>query len=113
MTWALIIWSALMAIWIIGGASSTDCGQYADEASKSGCEAGTGIGVAALVFLWFLGFVVLGLVWFMTRPKDRRICPACGFAAKKGQTACANCGYDFAAAAAPGGNAAPPGASPG
>lgn len=70
MTWALIVWCALMAFWIAAGATGTNCGRYAaDSAERAGCEAGAGIGIAGLVFLWFLGFVVLALVWFMTRPK--------------------------------------------
>ncbi|MGH2981676.1 MAG: zinc ribbon domain-containing protein [Solirubrobacterales bacterium] len=34
----------------------------------------------------------------MTRPRGRD-CPSCGENVKKGQTACPDCGYDFAAAA--------------
>ena len=70
MTWALIAWSVLMLIWIIGGASSTNCGDKPTELEKNACEAGTGIGVTALFMLWFVGFVVLSLIWFMTRPRD-------------------------------------------
>jgi hypothetical protein len=106
MTWVLIIFSALMLIWIIAGASATDCedqvGQY-QNAKEAGCEAGTAIGVGLLIFLWFIGFVVLGLIWLMTRPRGRD-CPVCGELVKKGQTTCPKCGHDFAAAATtPGG----------
>jgi hypothetical protein len=70
MTWALIVWSALMLFWVIAGAGATNCGRFApDSGERAGCEAGAGIGIAGLIFLWFLGFVVLALVWFMTRPK--------------------------------------------
>ena len=97
MTWVLIIFSALMLAWIIAGANSTHCGSKANEAARSGCEAGTGIGVGIIIFLWFLGFVVLSLIWFMTRPRGRD-CPACGEKVKRGQTRCPHCGHDFAAA---------------
>lgn len=70
MTWAIIAWSALMLIWIIVGTNAADCGSKTG-AQKSGCEAGAGIGIAGLMFLWFIGFVVLALIWFMTRPRDR------------------------------------------
>jgi hypothetical protein len=72
MTWALIIWSVLFLIWIISAGGSANCsdqaGQY-QNAKQSGCEAGTAIGIGLLIVLWFLGFVVLSLIWFMTRPK--------------------------------------------
>lgn len=48
MTWALIAWSAVMAIWILGGSA----------------------GVGTVIVLWCLGLVVLGLIWFMTRPRQ-------------------------------------------
>jgi hypothetical protein len=98
MTWVLIIWTALFAVWIIGGVNDANCNQYGDQASRSGCEAGTGIGVGLVLFLWFLGFVVLSLIWFMARPRGRE-CPACGERVKKGNTACPECGHDFAAVA--------------
>jgi hypothetical protein len=49
------------------------------------------------VILWFIGFVVLGLVWLMTRPRHRQ-CPRCGNDVKKGLTVCGSCSYDFAQA---------------
>jgi hypothetical protein len=114
MTWALLIWSGLMLAWMIAGAStassvSSDCATDPSVTSgiltKQECidasNAGTGIGVALIFFLWFLGFVALGLVWLMSRPRNRQ-CPACGEDVKKGRTTCKNCGYDFAAAASPG-----------
>lgn len=104
MTWVLIGWSVLMLVWVIGGATSVDpsddCrGEEFRGACEAGSEAGEALGIGALIFLWFLGFVVLSLIWFMTRPKGRE-CPACGERAKKGVTVCAHCGHDFAAAAA-------------
>ena len=78
MTWVLVIWSVIFAIWIIAGIAGADNHEHcAREAhaylSQKSCEdvrnAGTGIGVAVVFFLWFLGFVVLSFVWLMTRPK--------------------------------------------
>jgi zinc-ribbon domain len=99
MTWVLIGFTVLMAIWAIAGTGQTDCGDLTDEAEKLGCDAGEGIAVGIIFLLWFLGFVVLSLVWFMTRPKDRRECPACGTHVKRGETTCPSCGHDFRAAA--------------
>ncbi|CAN5472986.1 hypothetical protein BH20ACT15_BH20ACT15_02390 [soil metagenome] len=71
MTWVLIIWTVLILIWMIAGAAGNDCGSETSEATQSGCEAGTGIGVAIIGLLGFFGFVFLSLIWLMTRPKGR------------------------------------------
>lgn len=106
MTWAIIIFSVLMAIWLIGGLAGADnsshCAQEAHPyLSQENCTAardvGTGIGAALIFSLWFIGFVILSLIWFMTRPRGRD-CPVCGETVKKGRTRCPSCGYDFAAA---------------
>jgi hypothetical protein len=44
MSWVLIVWSAIMFLWVIGGTASNRCASYADQASKTGCQAGTAIG---------------------------------------------------------------------
>lgn len=104
MTWALVIFSALMLVWAIaGGAAAQDEGAIRDcmeggILSRADCEdlqdAGTGLGVAFIFILWFIGFLILSLVWLMSRPKHRT-CPHCGNDVKKGRTTCKNCGYDF------------------
>jgi hypothetical protein len=106
MTWVVVLWCILMAVWIIGAiVSANPSSNCAHGAYKSACEAGssagTGIGVVALWFIWFFGFVILSLIWFMSRPKGR-ICPTCGENVKKGRTTCPGCQFDFAAAVAPG-----------
>jgi hypothetical protein len=95
MTWAIIVWCVLILVWMVGGAASNECGQERTDLNQSACEAGTGIGVALVGFLGFLGFVFLSLIWFMTRPKGRE-CPVCGEDVKKGNTTCPNCNHDFA-----------------
>ena len=102
MTWVIIAWCVLMAIWIIAGIANSDSASHcAHETYRGACEAGstagTGIAVVALWFIWFFGFVILSLIWFMSRPKGR-VCPACGERVKRGLTTCKNCGHDFAAA---------------
>lgn len=114
-TWALVIWSAIILIWAIaGGASAANqCAHQAGSQylsahdAKEFCNAGAGIGVAGILGFGFFGFVVLSLIWFMSRPK-RRECPACGFEVKRGLTSCSSCGHDFAAAPAPAPHAAVP-----
>ncbi|HWM54199.1 MAG TPA: hypothetical protein VNO20_02255 [Solirubrobacterales bacterium] len=98
MTWALIVWSTLILLWAIAGAAGSDCTSEATQLEQEACEAGTGIGVALILFIGFIGFVFLSLIWLMTRPKGR-VCPVCGERVKKGLTACPGCNHDFAAAA--------------
>lgn len=61
MTWVLILWCALILVWMIGGASSANCD------GDGACEAGTGIGVALIALVGFFGFVFLSIIWFMRR----------------------------------------------
>lgn len=64
-----------MLIWVVGGVGAVgdNCAGETGEALEL-CEGatavGAGIGVTFIIFIWFLGFVVLGLVWLMSRPKD-------------------------------------------
>lgn len=97
MTWVLIIWSAFILLWAIGGAAGNECASEPTALEQDACEAGTGIGVALILLIGFFGFAFFSLIWFMTRPKGRE-CPACGEHVKRGQTVCPECGHDFAAA---------------
>jgi hypothetical protein len=100
MTWVLWAWTAIFAVWIIAGIAdraSKNCPPD-DQLCINASDAGTSIGVGLVFFLWFIGFVVLSLIWFMTRPQ-RRACPVCGEDVKKGLTRCGSCGHDFAASA--------------
>jgi hypothetical protein len=88
MTWAIIAWTVLMGVWIVGGVASqpgltpedrASCAETTAIMSEAECletmqaagEIGTGIGVVLLGLLWFVGFIVLTLIWFMTRPKEK------------------------------------------
>lgn len=93
-TWALVIWSVLILIWAIAGGAANDCGSETTELNQSACEAGTGIGVAIVLFIGFVGFVFFSLIWLMSRPKNRT-CPRCGNDVKKGLMACPSCSFDF------------------
>lgn len=98
MTWVLNIWNLIFLIWIIAGISdraSKNCPPGPNhQLCVSASDAGTGIGVGIVFLLWFLGFVVLSIIWFMTR-RAGRVCPHCGEDVKKGRTTCKKCGYDF------------------
>jgi hypothetical protein len=99
MTWVIVVFTVVMAALIVGGAgTTTTCppGTANCDAYQAGATVGKGLGVAALLGVWFIGFIILSIIWFMTRPA-RRVCPACGQEARKGQTVCKKCGYNFAA----------------
>lgn len=97
MTWVLIIWCVLILVWAIAGGASNNCSEETTKLNQNACEAGTGIGVALILLIGFFGFVFLGLIWLMTRPRGRT-CPVCGEIVKKGLTTCPKCRHDFASA---------------
>jgi hypothetical protein len=83
MTWAIVVWSGAMLAWLIGSVSSssandctTDFGAASGFLTKQACldasGGGIGVGVALISSLWFLGVVVLSLIWFMSRPLWRQ-----------------------------------------
>lgn len=107
MTWVILVFTGLMLV-LTGGIIATgidvgrECAEYAPNTpERSGCETGSvigsGLGVTALFCVWFLGFIILSIIWFMSRP-ERRLCPVCGRDARKGQRRCTRCGYDFESA---------------
>src|SRR5262245_64200173 len=100
MTWVIVMFSGLMLGWIIAAGvarASKDCPQ-GDELCINASDVGTAVGVGLIILFWFLGFVVLALVWLMTRP---RRCARCGEWMKKRQTECGSCGFDFGAVPQP------------
>ena len=116
MTWLINIVNVLFLIWIIGGASSSSgcandpdvkSGVISKDLCESATNAGKGIGIGLIIVFWFIVFVVLSIVWFMTRPKER-VCPVCGSDVKKGLTKCQKCGHDFATAVQVGVPVTPP-----
>lgn len=74
MTWAILIWTGLFVAWGVsaGGAVSNNCAGEVGDALAA-CQAGTAIGgglaFTFIFFLWFVGFIVLALIWFMSRPR--------------------------------------------
>ena len=62
-TWALIIWTALMAAWLFYALANP---ATSEERYVPFVIVFTAV---ALILCWFVGLVILALVWFMSRPK--------------------------------------------
>lgn len=92
MTWVVWAWCALILFFAIAGGAGNECGEETTQLGQDACTAGTGLGVAVILFIGFIGFVFLALIWFMTRPKTRT-CPRCGEDVRKGQVECPSCGH--------------------
>jgi hypothetical protein len=114
-TWVILVINILFLVWVIAGGSSAanNCDGMTGQALDN-CQAGTAIGatigIGVIIFLWALVDVILGVIWLVTRPRDKRLCPVCGTPAKTGVTVCTKCGYNFATGA--GQVAQPPGQMP-
>ncbi len=99
LTVVIIIFNVLMLIWLVAGVGSA--GQSCQsETYVEACQTGAAIGGAAIVFLWALGDIILGVIWLVTR-KPQRTCPVCGSNLAVGLTVCPTCGHDFRTAATP------------
>lgn len=78
MTHLIILWCVLVFIWaVVGGVRSANtCSHQTGNlyltagAAKNACEAGAGIGIGIILLIGFCGFVVLSLIWLMTRPRE-------------------------------------------
>ena len=69
-TWAIVIWTVLAAIWLFAGIGAAGDMTAGSDAEAAGQAIGAGLGITFIIFIWFFGFIVLGLIWLMSRPKD-------------------------------------------
>jgi hypothetical protein len=74
-SWAMLLWTAVMAIGIVAAfvGIGGDCRGLAGDAFAQ-CQADAwirgGIGLSLLLFLWFVVMLPMAAVWFVTRPKE-------------------------------------------
>jgi hypothetical protein len=64
-TWAIIIWTALCAFWLYDSVLNTQ----AESAERYGLFYFLIVGFSIL-FIWFVGLLVLTIVWLLSRPKQ-------------------------------------------
>ena len=66
-TLANIIWNGLMAWLLVGGLQNTQL----DSAETFGVFSIIAVGMAVwfLLVIWFIGFIVLALIWLVSQPK--------------------------------------------
>lgn len=68
---AVLFWgfNALMVAWLISylGLIGDHLGDSADEATQAGTVIGGAIGSGFLLFIWFIGDIILGIMMFFTR----------------------------------------------
>lgn len=70
MTWVLWGWTGLMAglAVLLTAASAAGCDDAEDDCALAVGAAGA-VWFGAAFCLWFVGFIVLSILWFMTRPQ--------------------------------------------
>lgn len=75
--WAFLLlfwgWNLLMVWALFKGVAATNCLQYATEAERSGCNAGAGVGIMVVLFMWAIGSVVFGMLAYFARGKRELI----------------------------------------
>jgi hypothetical protein len=74
MTWLVLAFNLLMLIWVIAGGAShvhNHCAGLTDQDCRAAGNAGKAIGVGLLIALWAAGDVILGVVFLVTRPRER------------------------------------------
>jgi len=75
--WFFLAIQAIFIYWVIGGAhaastSTRDCGSLSAKACQQAADAGTGVGVFLIIFLWVLVDIILGIGYGVYKLASRR-----------------------------------------
>jgi hypothetical protein len=100
-TWAVIVWTGLMVLWLASLGSNAHCA-YLDDA----CHAHEVGNYTVVVVLWVVVVLPLVVIWYRSRSNPRP-CPVCATNVPAGMTQCSRCGYSFWASTE-GSNVPPP-----
>ena len=74
-TWALAIWNVLMILWFVRVSSELNNLSCAGESEfgltmcEWGASIGLNYGVSLVILVWLIGFIALGLIWLIDRPR--------------------------------------------
>jgi hypothetical protein len=73
-TWALVIWTVLMVLWLASAVRGEFSCDRETGTARAVCDAGASIGMnlgpSLVGVVWFIGFITIGLIWLASRPKD-------------------------------------------
>ncbi len=96
MSWVVLIFNALMVIWLITSltASTKNCNGLTVSECAGVADVAHGAVAVIQIVIWLIGDFILGILWLVTKG-NRRACPACGLPVKAGKLQCKKCGYDF------------------
>lgn len=69
--WLFVGFNVMMLIWLVTGmmAASKITATYTNEAERAGAAIGTAAGAGAILFIWIVGTVILGLFVLLTKGK--------------------------------------------
>ena len=74
-SWFILAVNVLFLVWIIGGvssaSSSSNCTGLDAQTCRDATAIGTGIGAILIIALWAFADVILGIIWLVTRPRQR------------------------------------------
>lgn len=74
-TWVILAINVIFLVWLIAGFATANNSPCGGGLSTSACQAasdiGTGIGAMIVVFLWVAADIILGIIWLITRPRQR------------------------------------------
>ena len=59
---ALVLWTIIMIVWLVGA------GDIASDVKTAGEAIGAGIGITMIIALWMAGTVIFGIWAMLTRP---------------------------------------------
>jgi hypothetical protein len=69
--WLFIGFNVLMLLWLVTGmmAMSNHSAALTSEAERAGAAIGTAMGASAILFIWIVGTVILGLFVLLSKGK--------------------------------------------
>lgn len=67
-TWLIILWTGLFLYLAFSPTMVTTACPAGDPTCAAAAAVAVGIAISMLFGVWFVGFIILAIIWFMTRP---------------------------------------------